>query len=177
MSNVSVLKAGLERARAQLFRELEKRLQRVGEMMLRIAVARKEWTGFTGNAQTSLAIGIYRSGKLTSYATGLAFQDDPLMKKIRLNKWVYLKSPYEGRARTVRGKVEVTDETGPRASIRFLKLHRPRANAELALVMTIGVEYWEFLSKDGELGPLVTAAESAEMLIDRVIPRGGIKIT
>lgn len=170
---MSIFHKTMNNARFSLFSQLESRLYGFGLRLLQEAVKTKTWKGFTGNAQTSFAFGVYRDGKLSSYATGEDFQKAPLMKKIRVNRRVFLRKPYEGEARAVKGSEPVTNETGPEASLNILRRFKPSLHKGVSFVMVVGAEYI-ITRTDGKVLDYAIAA-SRRLIGDWVIKRLEIK--
>ena len=75
----------------------------------------------------------------------------PVRIKIRKGERVYLSNPYEGKDRTVVGKVDVSGEFGADSAADFLSSCRPFITKGFSIVMTTGTEYSEYLEKREEL--------------------------
>lgn len=168
--NLGTYQRSIKQLKEKVFQELEDRLFDIGYRLIQVAISSKTWTGFTGNAQTGFAIGVYKDGTLRSYETGADFNRPPIRKKIRLGKVVYLKNPYEGGSRAVRGRVEVTDETAPDTSERFIKSFRPSISKGVSMVMCVGAEYYTFI--DLNLYAIETTRNVAPNLIWKRIEKG-----
>lgn len=145
-SNNITVQNTLKLARTQIFESLVRKCFAIGIELIRYAIKTKRFSGFTGNTQTSFAIGVYFDGQLRAYETGESFQRAPLRRKIRFGKTVYLRRPYEGRSRVVRGSVETTNEFGAETSVRFLKMFKPRITKGVSMCMTVGTEYAEYIA-------------------------------
>lgn len=168
--NLSTFRNSIHQAKEKIFNEIENRLYDVGHELIKVAISSKGWTGFTGNAQTGFAIGIYRDGILRSYETGADFNRPPLRKKIRNGQTVHLKNPYEGAERTVKGRVDVTDETAPETSEKFIKSFKPSVTKGLSMVVCVGAEYYAFI--DSNMYAFETTRNVAPNLVWRKIESG-----
>ncbi len=144
-NNLAAFRNSIAREKEKIFNEIEDRLFDIGFELIKAAINSKIWSGFTGNAQTGFAIGVYRDGALKSYETGADFNRPPLRKKIKKGQRLYLKNPYEGKKRIVYGTVDVTDETAPETSERFIKSFRPSITKGVSMVMCIGAEYYAYI--------------------------------
>ena len=132
------------------------------------AISKKTWSGFTGNAETSFTVGIYKDGALLQYVNGEMVEDrKALMKKIKYGKKVYLKNPFEGPPRAVKGKVETSNEFATKTSIDFLKNFRAQKKG-LSMVVVIGVEYFAFLEYNG-IGALTRAYNKTTPLLNKIV--------
>lgn len=108
-------------------------------------------------------------GQLRAYETGESFQRSPLMRKIRFGRRVYLRRPYEGRSRIVRGAVVTTNEYGAETSIRFLKQFTPRVTKGVSMCMTVGTEYAEYIAALSGATVLTSARMRSEELVWKTI--------
>ena len=124
----------------------------------------REFLGFTGNTQTSYACGLYVDGRLEGIIAQQNWNAPPLRKKVPMNKWAYLRNPYEGRSRSVRGKVQVDKEFGQSTSYKFLKSYSAR-KGRIQIVMTTGTEYSEYLELVLNLDVLSGTFESAKTIL------------
>lgn len=168
--NISTFRNSIKQAKDKIFQEIENRLFDIGHELIKVAISSKGWVGFTGNAQTGFAIGVFRDGSLKSYETGADFNRPPLRKKIRKGQTVHLKNPYEGIERSVKGRADVTDETAPETSIEFIKSFKPSIAKGLSMVLCVGAEYYAYL--DPNMYALESARNVAPNLIWRKIESG-----
>ena len=104
----------------------------------------KEYTGFTGNTQTSYTCGLYINSKLVYYVNQYTWNRKPVRKKVPKGVYVYLEKPYEGHARNVYGEVGVDNRYGADTALAFLKSYSAPKNT-IALVATTGTEYSEYI--------------------------------
>lgn len=169
--NITAFRNGMKKAREMVMRKVSDKLLEAGRMLIQVAWDNKQFIGFTGNTQTSIAIGVYVDGNLTAYQTGLKNQRAPIRKKIQYHQRVFLKHPYEGNPRGVQGQVILTEEFGIDSSMRFLMNYRPKVNNGVGLVMVVGTEYAEFIN-GGSLGPLTSAYNAAPNIVWQTVEKG-----
>ena len=169
--NITAFRNGMKQARDKIMRKVADRLFEAGQRLIEVAWKEKQFTGFTGNTQTSIAIGVYIDGHLTAYQTGLKNQRSPIRKKIQYHQRVYLKHPYEGSPRGVQGQVILTEEFGIDSSMRFLNYYRPKVSKGVGMVMVVGTEYAEFIN-GGALGPLTSAYNASPSIVWQTIEKG-----
>lgn len=117
------------------------------------ALDHRGFISFTGNTVTSYTAGIYVKGSLENIVY-LSENRPPVRIKIQKGQFIYLDAPFEGEPRGVKGRVDATLEYGMDTSLKFLRNYRPSKKHLMALVVTTGTEYSEFL---------VTGLEDASM--------------
>lgn len=148
---------GLKLIEYAVFRSLHD----AAEKLLFSASIGKEYTGFTGNTQTSYMCGIYMNGQLVECIEQHNWHYPVIRGKVPKGKTVYLKYPYEGVGRAVEGKVHVDSLYGKDTSLNFLRRYRiPKGY--YGLVMTTGTEYSELLEQVRHLDVLTYTFSVAE---------------
>lgn len=123
------------------------------------------WEGFTGNTQTSYACGIYMDGSLEGIITQDNWHDTPRRLKVRKGEAAYLKNPYEGSPRAVKGSVDVSSDTGLETSIGFLQTYKA-PKGKVSIVVTTGTEYSEYIESVRKLDVLTRTYMEAPRLIN-----------
>lgn len=159
-NNEKILKDGLRRAQAAIESHLIEIMRSNVITLLHNACFNRGFTGFTGNTQTSYTGGIYLHGKLVDVITQNDYTEPPRRLKVPKGKWVYLKHPYEGGARSVYGKANVDKLYGQDTSIRFLRTYSAPKNF-IAIVITTGTEYSEYIEGVAHLDVLTRTWEDA----------------
>lgn len=162
--NAKILKDGLQKGYKIIVNHLYKQMYQQCERLLAEVPKHREYLGFTGNTQTSYACGLYVDGSLS----GIVLQDNwsqkPLRKKVPFGKWVYLRNPYEGPSRCVRGSVNTDNGYGQETSIQFLKSYHAKKDT-IQIVMTTGTEYSEYLEVVAGLDVLTGTYEAAKTIL------------
>lgn len=129
------------------------------------ALKSKEYKGFTGNTQTSYVCGIYRDGKLLgAFASGDNMRK-PIRMKVGKGQRIFLKNPYEGKARSVTGRVDVDKEFGAESAAKFLMSYKPHVKKGFSVVMTTGTEYSEYLENVRNLNVLTDTFQSSKGIV------------
>lgn len=105
---------------------------------------KKGYFGFTGQTQTSYMGGIYINGNLRYIIGQQVWTVRPRRGKVPKGKNVFLRYPYEGEERAVRGEVDITNPSGRQTSLNFLQSYNAQQKG-LTVVITTGTEYSEFL--------------------------------
>ena len=105
---------------------------------------KKGYFGFTGQTQTSYMGGIYINGNLRYIIGQQVWIVRPRRGKVPKGKNVFLRYPYEGEERAVRGEVDITNPSGRQTSLNFLQSYNAQQKG-LTVVITTGTEYSEFL--------------------------------
>lgn len=164
MSNADVLQKGFEKAYKKIVEHLFKQMQEQCVRLLAEVPRHREFLGFTGNTQTSYACGLYVDGKLSGIVMQRNWTKAPLHAKVKLNEWVYLRQPYEGRSRSVKGKVMVSGSYGQDTSINFLRSY-PASKGHIQIVMTTGTEYSVYLEAVAGLDVLTGTYEAAKEIL------------
>lgn len=129
------------------------------------ALKEREYDGFTGNTQTSYACGIYYNGGLMGMVIYGDTMRRPVHVKIRKGERVFLRSPYEGKARSVIGRVDVDGEWGADSAADFLSSYRPFIKKGFSVVMTTGTEYSEYLENVRNLNVLTDTFQSSKRIV------------
>lgn len=123
------------------------------------------WKGFTGNTQTSYACGIYMDGSLEGIITQDNWNDSPRRLKVRKGETAYLKNPYEGNPRAVKGSVDVSSDTGLETSIGFLHTYKA-PKGKVSIVVTTGTEYSEYIESARRLDVLTRTYMEAPKIVN-----------
>lgn len=156
--NKAAFQQGLDIARDWIHSVMVKKLSEYGEILLNDADVQREYTSFTGNTLTSLAFGYYEDNNLTDVI--FINKQGPVRGKIRKDEVVFLKTPYEGAPRAVKGQVETEDDFGWETSARLLQEYRPKGGN--GIVVTTGTEYSIFLEQIKDMNVLSDTFLTAE---------------
>ena len=166
MSNKSALDKGFKKAKEIIFGHLFDQCVRLCDALVNDAVQKKEFQSFTGNTVTSFACGIYIDGVLNYMVASGENMAAPVHAKVQKGEYVYLKNPYEGKPRGVKGKVDIVyDDNGMDSSFRILQ--RLKANKGLSIIMTTGTEYSIYLESVYHLN--VLSDKSKESNVKRLL--------
>ena len=154
VDNTAVLKNSKKMMKQIVSGHLYDMLAKTCDDLLEDAVTSKEYQGFTGNTQTSYSCGLYVDGVFLYYVNQKMWSEKPVRKKIPKGVFVYLKKPYEGRARSVLGKVEVDSLYGKDSAFRFLQSYKNVPRSGFAIVMATGTEYSAYIEFEHGLNVL-----------------------
>ena len=166
MDNSKVLNEGLKKAKRIINDYLYSAIERSCSKLIDDALKEREFEGFTGNTQTSYACGIYYNGELMGVVISGDTMPKPVSYKVRYRKKVRLEKPYEGKARSVTGRVKVDREYGYDSAVDFLHSYRPFVTKGFSVVMTTGTEYSKYLENVKNLNVLtMTGGASAKILL------------
>lgn len=163
-NNAKILKDGLKKGYEQIVKYLYKQMYDMCERLLVEVPLHRQYLGFTGNTQTSYACGLYVDGTLEGIVTQKNWNSPPVHRKVKIGEWVYLRNPYEGRSRSIRGTSQVTDNFGLDTSIRFLRSFNAKKNT-IQIVMTTGTEYSAYLEAAAGLDVLTGTYEAAKVIL------------
>ena len=156
---------------AETERHMLKTLAVTCDNLIEHALQEREFSGFTGNTQTSYSCGIYKNGKLIYVVSAGKELRKPVRKKIPLGKRVFLKRPYEGPPRAVKGKVKVDSQYGQYTAEDFLESYKNVPKKGFAIVMTTGTEYSEYLENLVHLNVLgETYSWAKDILMNSITP-------
>ena len=164
MDNERVLKEGLQKGYKMIVEHLTEQLRVLCERLLLEVPKHREFCGFTGNTQTSYACGLYVDGKLYGIVTQRNWNAPTIRRKVGYGQWVYLRNPYEGRARSVKGKVMIKNNHGKSTSVNFLQSYKAKRN-HICIVMTTGTEYSEYLESAAHLDVLTGTYEASKEIL------------
>ena len=122
--NMKALEQGMKKARELAEQMLLSKSTAPMAEVVDTAMNAKEWTGFTGNAQTSYG------GCVQSNTKHIEYRADELRAPVIRNKVgkgeeVYLEDPYEGEARAVTGSVDIKFANSSEALDAVLSLPMP----------------------------------------------------
>ena len=164
MDNKKVLDEGFAKGLRQIEQVIMTSLHWAAVELVHSALVNRGYTGFTGNTETSYMCGIYLNGSLREVVDMSSELSAPVHKKIRNGQYLYLDAPYEGNPRGRMGHVDVNNEYGPDTSLRFLRTYKAPSKG-IALVMTTGTEYSEFLEEVFNLDVLTRTFLDAPRII------------
>lgn len=162
--NAKILKEGLEKGYKMIIDHLFKQCYELCERLLMEVPKHREFLGFTGNTQTSYSCGLYVDGRLEGIVVQDNWHNPPLRKKVAYGEWAWLRQPYEGRSRSVRGKVATASEYGQETSFKFLQAYKAKKK-HIQIVMTTGTEYSEYIETVANLDVLTGTYEAAKTIL------------
>ena len=162
VDNRKAFDAGWKRAQRIINNYLYELVEHLCADLIDHALKEREYDGFTGNTQTSYACGIYHNGGLMGMVISGNSMKRPVRIKVRKGERVYLKNPYEGKARTVTGRVDVDGELGADSASDFLSSYKPFIKMGFSVVMTTGTEYSEYLENVRNLNVLTDTFKSSK---------------
>ena len=164
MENERVLKEGLQKGYKMIVEHLTEQLRGLCERLLLEVPKHRTFAGFTGNTQTSYACGLYVDGKLQGIVIQRNWNAPTKRRKVGYWQWVYLRNPYEGRARSVVGQVMFKNGDGKSTSVNFLQSYKAKRN-HICIVMTTGTEYSEYLESAAHLDVLTGTYEASKEIL------------
>lgn len=165
ISNRQLFDHGIMKAREIIGDYFYNALIKAGKKMLSEACRNREFTGFTGNTQTSYACGVYVNGSLREIILQDDYSDPPRRLKLKPGKGVYLSDPYEGAPRYSRGTVPTNNMTGAQTSVYFLQKYKKAPKRGWGLVVCTGTEYSEYLEEVRDLDVLTKTWAESESLV------------
>ena len=141
-------------------------LANAADDLLKRVATNRQFIGFTGNTQTSYAVGLYINGKLEHVAVQQNWKEPTRRMKVRKGQLVFLSNPYEGRPRAVRGQVDIEENHGLYLSLKQIQEYKaPRKG--IALMMTTGTEYSLYIEQAMSLDVLTNTFKDAPRIIER----------
>lgn len=159
MSNKAALDAGFKKAKQLIFGHLYNQCISLCDNLVNDALTKREFLSFTGNTITSFACGIYIDGQLNYMVASGDNLSAPVHAKINKGELVFLSNPYEGRPRSVRGKVDIVyNMSGMDTSFKLLQGFSPKVKG-LSIMMTTGTEYSTYLESVYDLNVLSETAK------------------
>ena len=167
VDNRKAFDAGWKRAQRIINNYLYELVEHLCADLIDHALKEREYDGFTGNTQTSYACGIYYNGGLMGMAIAGDTMRKPVHVKIRKGERVFLRRPYEGKARSVTGRVDVDGQLGMDSAADFLSSYRPFIKKGFSVVMTTGTEYSEYLENVRNLNVLTDTYQSSKGIVLR----------
>ena len=162
-NNKAALDSGFKKAKELIFGHLYDQCIRLCDSLVEDALSNRGFLSFTGNTVTSFACGIYVDGELNYIVASGETMSPPVHAKVQLGELVYLKNPYEGVARSVKGKVNIVhDMSGMDTSFHILQTLQP-SNKGLSIIMTTGTEYSTYLEDVYKLNVLSETASDSNV--------------
>lgn len=165
-NNEKTLKDGLSKGYGMITTHLLEQMRDNCRRLLLEVPKHREFLGWSGNTQTSYMCGIYFDGQLFGIVEQDNWKTPAIRKKLRKDKWGWLRNPYEGTARSVYGNVDTDGDFGKMTSYRFLMSHKTMRN-HISIVMTTGTEYSEYLEEIRNLDVLTGTYEAAKDILAR----------
>jgi hypothetical protein len=163
MSNKAALDKGFKKAKEIIFAHLYNQCINLCDTLVNDALSKREFQSFTGNTITSFACGIYIDGALNYLVASGQNMEAPVHAKVQEGELVYLAEPYEGKARSVRGKVGIAyNLSGMETSYRILQSMHPSSGG-LSIIMTTGTEYSTYLEGVYHLNVLSETAKDSNV--------------
>lgn len=167
MSNKEVLEKGFESALKTIEQTIHTSLHWAAVELVHRALVNRGYTGFTGNTQTSYTCGIFLNGNLVEVVDSASLQEPPVRRKIGFGSDVYLENPYEGRPRSRHGYVPTNqNEYGSDTALKFINSYKAPKRG-IAMVMTTGTEYSEFLEQIFNLDVLTRTFKEASKVLEK----------
>lgn len=198
LTNEEILEKGLKKARAIFVQHLVRQLKPLCQELLVAAEKNRTFMGWSGNTQTSYMCLIYLNSKVIAEVSKEGVRINPRSRtlerqekykepprrihlvdpggdkggryvaKVELDRFAWLSNPYEGKPRSVKGKVPVNNMTGEATSKEFLMNYSfpGRKTPDISIVITTGTEYSEYLENDLDYDVLsLTYAEAQEHIL------------
>lgn len=171
--NKRVLDSGFRQGVRIMESVISQSLLVAAEELLKRAAENREFEGFTGNTQLSYACGVYLNGKLKHVVFQHNWNGPTIRMKVRKDQRVYLKHPFEGKARAVKGQADIVVNHGPEMSMQQLAMqqfenYRPTRSG-VAFVMTTGTEYSQYLEEVKDLDVLGNTREDAKVILKQIL--------
>ena len=164
--NKKVIDSGFKKGLAMIENMIMVSLHYSMVELVHTALFNREFLGFTGNTQTSYTCGAYLNGKLVDVVSSSESLPKPVRKKIPYGKDVFLENPYEGSQRMRHGYVNTDRNYGADTALKFINSYKAPSKG-IALVMTTGTEYSEFLEQQAGLDVLTKTFKDAPAIIAR----------
>lgn len=165
-SNSSILRKGFAKGIRDIELLLRTSLHWAAVELVYTALHNRTFTSFTGNTQTSYMCGIYVNGRLVEVVDSSSDYPNPVRHKVHRGQRVFLPTPYEGKARSVTGTISTDGGYGSETSLKFLSSYRaPRKG--IALVMTTGTEYSEYIEVSRGLDVLTKTYNDAPKILSK----------
>lgn len=162
-NNRAALDKGFKKAKQIIFGHLYNQCISLCDALVRDALTKREFQSFTGNTITSFACGVYVDGMLNYMVASGENMQAPVHAKIQNGQTVFLKNPYEGSPRRVKGKVDIVyNQTGMETSYRILQSIQPKSKG-LSVIMTTGTEYSTYLESVYHLNVLSETAKGTNV--------------
>lgn len=161
-NNRDALNNGFKIAKQIIFGHLFEQCVRLCDSLVKDAIQKREFQSFTGNTITSFACGIYIDGALSYMVASGQNMAAPVHAKVQKGEYVYLKNPYEGAPRGVKGKVDIVyNDSGMDSSFKILE--GMKANKGLSIIMTTGTEYSTYLENVHHLNVLSDTSKESNV--------------
>lgn len=162
-NNKAALDRGFKKAKQIIFGHLYDQCIMLCDALVRDALQKKGFQSFTGNTITSFACGIYIDGRLNHMVASGENMQAPVHAKVQNGETVFLKNPYEGKPRSVTGRVDIAyDMSGMETSFRLLESLAPTTKG-ISVVMTTGTEYSTYLESVYHLNVLSDTAKDSNV--------------
>lgn len=160
-NNEKVLRDGFKQGMALIEQYFVDNLAELCYKLLCLVKQNREFTGWSGNTQTSYLGGVYLYGKLVAIVNQDNWTKPAIRKKLRRGERGYLRRPYEGKARSVQGKVDTDGGFGLNTSYEFLRGYKDAPKKGVGFVITTGTEYSVYLEQVADLDVLTKTYEDA----------------
>ena len=163
MSNKVALDMGFKKMKKIISGHIYDCLVKFCDALVTDALGNSGFQSFTGNTITSFACGIYIDGSLSYMVASGETMQAPVHAKVQKGELVFLKNPYEGKPRSVRGRVDIVhDKPGMETSFSILSSMKPSKKG-FSVIMTTGTEYSEYLENVHKLNVLSETAKESNV--------------
>lgn len=139
--------------------------ENLANQLINDALIKREFLSFTGNTLTSYSCGLYFNNTLEYFISTSQDMRPPVRVKLANGEYVHLEEPYEGLPRNQRGLVPTDGKYGWESALEFLKNFKFSKNYPVALVMTTGTEYSEYLEEARGLNVLTDTYLHARQIL------------
>jgi len=164
MAEVKGFKECRERFNKIVIEHIRNELKLVCDALVVDALKSESFQSFTGNTVTSYSCGLYEEGRLVYVIESGDKLSFPVRRKIPKGKTIYLSKPYEGRPRSVTGRVNTDGMYGQESSMKFLNQYKAPKKG-FAIVMTTGTEYSEYLENAYKVNVLTETFNRAKKIM------------
>lgn len=147
--NGEILRVSIEKQLEKVYDRKEKELKKYCDVLCERAIdfrlAEPEAHDFTGNLLNSIAVVLYRRGKLVQATLSSSMVPGEIARKMTAGKFYHFKPDYSGVERTYQPEVKTDEGYGKYDAQSFVLYYEANPNAIFEIVCAYTVEYAKFV--------------------------------
>ena len=172
-SNGDILRFALEKQLESKYDEMEVKLRKfcddICEKAVDFRLNEPNAHDFTGNLLNSIAVALYRKGKLVQATFSSSIVPAAIAPKMTFPKYYHWKPDYQGTERTYEAEVETDGGYGKYDAQSFVVYYEPNKKAIFEIVCAYTTEYAQFVEMQRNTTGFLNTVQFIEINTPKVI--------
>lgn len=173
MKNAYILQLAIERRLEEKYDEMEVKLKKhcddICESAVNFRLDEPNAHEFTGNLLNSIAVALYRRGKLVQATFSSSMVPGAIAPKMTTDKFYHWKPDWQGDERTFRADVKTDEGYGKYDAQSFVVYYNPDKKAVFEIVCAYTTEYAKWVEQQRNTTGFLNTVQYIEINTPKVI--------